>query len=327
MQSKCQLLLLFCLMAMATWAQESPSPTFNIGDTAPPLRLHAWLKGKPIQHFRKGRLYVVEFWATWCHPCKVAMPHLSALAREYKGQVTFIGVDIYEKKTTSLEKIKFFVDSMGVRMDYNVAVGDSDYLPVAWLDASGDKGIPKAFLVNAEGRVAWIGHPRDLGEVLPRIVSNTWDVKAALEKRLLEKHLEDLDQDESYELARFRGDPGKPDSELVAIDELLRKEPGLKYMPGMVAGAFTALLKTNPHEAYLFGKEMLAATGEHLPYDMIYKNVESFPTSLPAEIYQLAAEAFRAEIKVDSEYLYLPDMYHRMAEMYRRAGSPASSLQ
>jgi thiol-disulfide isomerase/thioredoxin len=314
-------------MAVATWAQESPSPAFNIGDTAPPLRLHAWLKGKPIQHFKKGSLYVVEFWATWCHPCKVAMPHLSALAREYKGRVSFIGVDIYEKTTTPLETIRFFVDSMGALMDYAVAVGDSDFMPAAWLDASGEKGIPKTFLVNAEGRVAWIGHPRDLAEVLPRFVSNTWDVKAALEKRSLEKHLEDLDEDESYELARFRGDPGKPDSMLVAINELLRKELGLKYMPGMVASKFSALLKTNPHEAYLFGKEMLTATGEHLPYDMIYKNVENFPSSLPPEIYQLAAEAFRAEIKVDSEYLYLPDMYHRMADMYRRAGASPSSLQ
>jgi len=327
MRSKFQLLLLFCLMALATWAQESPSSSFNIGDTAPPLRLHAWLKGKPVRYFRKGRLYVVEFWATWCHPCKVAMPHLSALARDYKSKVTFIGVDIYEKKTTHLEKIKSFVDSMGALMDYAVAVGDSDFMPAAWLDASGEKGIPKSFLINGEGRVAWIGHPRDLAEVLPRIVSNTWDVKAALEKRILEKHLEYLDEDESYELARFRGDPGKPDSVLVLVHELLRKEPGLKYMPAMVANTFSALLKTNPHEAYLYGKELLAATGEHLPYDMIYKNVEGFPTRLPAEIYQLAAEAFQAEIRVDSEYLYLPDMYHRMAEMYRRAGTPRSTLQ
>lgn len=269
----------------------------------------------------------MEFWATWCHPCKVAMPHLSALAREYKGEVTFIGVDIYEKKTTPLEKIKFFVDSMGARMDYVVAVGDSDFMPTAWLDASGEKGIPKTYVVNAEGKVVWIGHPRDLAEVLPEIVNNTWDVKAALENRKLEKHLEDRDVDESYELARFRGDPGKPDSILAAVKEVLRKEPRLKYMPGMVASTFSALLKTNPHEAYLFGEEMLATAGEHLPYDMIYKNVESFPTSLPAEIYQLAIEAFKAEIKVDSEYLYLPDMYHRMAAMYRRAGTRASSLQ
>jgi len=314
-------------MATAAHAQEPQTPSFNIGDAAPPLRLRSWLKGQPIQHFRKGRLYVVEFWATWCHPCKVVMPHLSALAREYKDRVTFIGVDIYEKKTTSLEKIKFFVDSMGHRMDYNVAAGDSDFMSKGWLDASGERGIPKAFVVNEEGRVAWIGHPRELAGVLPRIVSHSWDVKAELAKRLLEKHLEHLDMDEGYELGRFAGDPGKPDSMLAAIEELLRKEPGMKYMPVIVAYTFSALLKTNPHKAYLFGEEMLVATGDDLPYDMIYKNVESFPTSLPAEIYRLAAEAFRAEIKVDSEYLNLPDMYHRMAQMQRRAGIRASPLQ
>jgi thiol-disulfide isomerase/thioredoxin len=327
MQSQFQLLLLLCLMAIATHAQEPPPPSFNIGDTAPPLRVRSWLKGNPIRNFRKGRLYVVEFWATWCHPCKVAMPHLSALAREYKGRVTFIGVDIYEKKTTPLRKIKFFVDSMGRRMDYDVAAEDGDFMSTAWLDASGEQGIPKTYVVNAEGRVAWIGHPKELAEVLPLIVSNTWDVKATLAKRILEKHLEYLDTEQSYELAGFGGDPGKPDSMLAAIKDVLGKEPELKYMPVMVACTFSALLKTNPHEAYLFGEGMLAATGKDLPYDMIYKNVESFPTSLPAEIYRLAAEAFQAEIKVDSEYLYLPDMHHRMAEMQRRAGAHASSLQ
>jgi hypothetical protein len=87
------------------------------------------------------------------------------------------------------------------------------------------------------------------------------------------------------------------------------------------------LLKTNPHEAYLFGKGLLTVPGDDLPYDMIYKNVEQFPATLPSEIYMLAAEAFQAEIKQDSEYLYLPDMYQRLEKMQRRAGTLTSSRQ
>lgn len=327
MRSKCHLLLLSFLLALTTHGQETKTALFNIGDAAPPLRLQHWLKGNPIQHFTNGNCYVVEFWATWCHPCKVAMPHLSDLAREYKGKVTFIGVDVYEKKTTPLKTIQHFVDSMGSKMDYDVATEDNDLMSKGWLDASAEKGIPNTYVVNADGMVAWIGHPKDLARVLPRIVSHTWDNKAALAERVLKKRLDSLDTEESYELAAFNGPPAKPDSVLAAIKEVLRKEPRLKYMPVMAANTFSALLKTNPHEAYLFGKGMLAAPGEDLPYDMIYKNVEQFPASLPAEIYQLAVDAFKAEINADSDYLYLPDMYRRMADMNRRADTLTSSHQ
>ena len=90
-------LLLLNLLTVATHGQDDPPPSVNIGDAAPPLRVRAWLKGNPIQQFEKGRIYVVEFWATWCHPCKVAMPHLSELAREYRNKVTFLGIDVTKR--------------------------------------------------------------------------------------------------------------------------------------------------------------------------------------------------------------------------------------
>ena len=107
-------------------AQEVPHHLINIGDSAPPLRVRAWLKGGPVHHFKRDNVYVVEFWATWCGPCKAEMPQLTAMASEYKDKVTFIGVDVFEKKTTSLEKIRAFVDSMGHGMDYEVAAEDSN---------------------------------------------------------------------------------------------------------------------------------------------------------------------------------------------------------
>src|SRR5438874_477646 len=190
MRSNFQLLLLLCIIAVTTHAQNDQSPSLNIGDPAPALRVREWIKGTPVQRFEKGTVYVVEFWATWCKPCKAAMPHLSALAGEYKDRVTILGIDIYEQKTTSPEKVKAFVDSMGQRMDYHVAAEDSNFMVAGWLDASGEQimGIPRTFVVNAEGRLAWIGHPKDLGEVLRKIVNNDWDIKEALAKRNLNKH-------------------------------------------------------------------------------------------------------------------------------------------
>jgi thiol-disulfide isomerase/thioredoxin len=61
----------------------------------PPLKVAKWIKGKPVQRFEPGKVYVVEFWATWCGPCRRSIPHLTELAKKFKGKVTFIGVSIW----------------------------------------------------------------------------------------------------------------------------------------------------------------------------------------------------------------------------------------
>ena len=286
-------------------SQATQAPPLNIGDPAPPLRLRAWLKGEPIDKFEKGRVYAIEFWATWCKPCKAAMPHLSALAHAYKNNVRIIGIDCYEQKTMTPGRISAFVDSMGQRMDYKVATQDSDLMEVDWLRASGEQGIPKAFIINREGQVAWIGHPHELDKVLPEMVSDRWDIKQALADRNRKKYLDSLDGEVQYELAPYRADPlkpddpGKPDSALLALNDILRKEPGLKYRSGFAANNFICLLKTNPQKAYEFGNEMLvASTYEDDLYGIIYGNIEAFSAKLhlSPEFSRLAAEAHQAQI-------------------------------
>ncbi len=337
---KFQLLLPLCIMAVTTHAQNDPSPSVNIGDPAPPLLLKAWFKGMPVQRFEKGNVYVVEFWATWCKPCIAAMPHLSALAREYKDRVTILGVDIYEKKTTSMEKVKAFVDSMWHRMDYHVAAEDSNFMVAGWIEATGEKdnGIPRTFVVNAEGRLAWIGHPKDLDQVLPKIVNNTWDVKEALAKRNEQKRLAHLDYEAHYTLMEYSPDQFKPrsvdrpDSALLAINEMVRNEPKLKYAPFIASNTFSALLKTNPHKAYEYGKvAIVSSTYEDPTYDRIIGAIMwySDKLNLPAEIYQLGAEACQAEIDQIPypEIVNLPRKYKRMAEFYWHANNKPKAIE
>ena len=57
-----------------------------------------WLKGEPVSAFVGGRVYVVEFWATWCGPCKRAIPHLTGLQQKYRADVTVIGVSVWEPR-------------------------------------------------------------------------------------------------------------------------------------------------------------------------------------------------------------------------------------
>jgi len=337
MRSNFQLLLLLCIIAVTTHAQNDQSPSLNIGDPAPPLRVRGWIKGTPVQRFEKGKVYVVEFWATWCKPCIAAMPHLSALAGEYKDRVTILGIDIYEKKTTSIEKVKAFVDSMGHRMNYHVAAEDSNFMVAGWFDASGEQGIPKSFVVNVEGRVAWIGHPKDLDEVLLKIVNNTWDIKEALAKRNLDKHLEELDIATSDQLNTYVGDAfkpgdlGKPDWALLVINEIITNEPKLKYAPRIAHHTFSSLLKTNPHKAYEYGKvAMVTSTYEDPAYYAIIDAIKwySDKLNLPAEIYRLGAEAYQARIDQIPypELVNIPRLYNNMAEWYWRANDKSKAI-
>ena len=182
------LLLVFVILSTKAQVNQTTA-TLTIGDDVPRLEVHKWLKGTPIQQFEKGKVYVVEFWATWCGPCIMAMPHLSALARQYKDKVDFVGVSVWEntgKKVPDVATIQRFVDEKGSDMDYNVAMDDPNTNKVAnaWLKAAGLNGIPATFVVNSDGKIAWIGHPLKVDTILQEIVNNSanFDLKSVKEK-------------------------------------------------------------------------------------------------------------------------------------------------
>ena len=171
--------LIACSVArVATGQDAAPRPTLKAGDAAPPLTVGKWVKGDAVERLEPGKLYVVEFWATWCVPCKHSIPHLTEMARK-NPDVTFIGSDIWEKDETLVEP---FVKKMGDQMDYHVATdtepGKGGAMAVDWMKAAGQHGIPAAFLIGKDGKIAWIGHPMAMEPVLERVKAGTYDVKA-----------------------------------------------------------------------------------------------------------------------------------------------------
>lgn len=127
----------------------------KIGDRAPELSVKNWLKGEPIKNFENGKVYVVEFWATWCKPCIELMPHLGKLARQYKDKVQVIGINILDQ--TPKDKITSFVRTMGDKMDYTVGLDDGT-MSENWFIRSGSTGIPISFIVDQMGNIAWYGN-------------------------------------------------------------------------------------------------------------------------------------------------------------------------
>lgn len=160
-----------------------------IGDTAPMLEVEKFVKGDAITGFEKGKVYVVEFWATWCGPCKVSIPHITKLQKQYKDKgVTMVGVSVWEDRVKpygdeTLTKVNDFVKEFGDKMAYTVAYdGAAKKTDLAYMKASGSRGIPTAFIVNQEGKIAWIGHPMMMDPVLGMVVNGKWDIKESPKK-------------------------------------------------------------------------------------------------------------------------------------------------
>jgi thiol-disulfide isomerase/thioredoxin len=170
-------------VAPGTVAPESAGreglPELMVGDAAPALAIQTWVKGKPVASFEKGRVYVVEFWATWCAPCRKSIPHLSRIQKELAGKVTVVGIASQEPRGP--EEVRKFVAGSGEEIGYAIGWDDEGKSNSAWMGAAGQEAIPTAFVVEGSGRIAWIGHPMDGLEAAVRAVAaGTFDLARAV---------------------------------------------------------------------------------------------------------------------------------------------------
>ena len=187
-----KMFLLAGLAVMIVRASAQEPVTLHIGDAAPAIQYSQWLKGTPVASFDGDRLYILEFWATWCGPCKAAMPHLTELQKQYDGKASFIGVGVWEHVAegkpyeSSLPSVTKFVNGNAANMGYSVIADNNDqFMANNWLKAAGLNGIPSTFIIKNR-QIIWIGHPIALDTTLPKIMDGSYDMQAfkvAYEKR------------------------------------------------------------------------------------------------------------------------------------------------
>lgn len=174
------LLLVLCILGAVVFAQDKSAEKTKIklGDPAPVITGLTWIKGGPVD-IKRGSVYVVEFWATWCPPCRYSIPHLTEVQKKYTDKgVTIIGIS-----NESVDTVSPFVNTMADKMDYTVAVDSKGVANKNYMQAFGERGIPTSFIIDKKGSVVWKGHPMgDLDDVLEQVVEDKFDLEKYLKK-------------------------------------------------------------------------------------------------------------------------------------------------
>jgi cytochrome c biogenesis protein CcmG/thiol:disulfide interchange protein DsbE len=115
-----------------------------VGRQAPPFSLRTYDEGRAISLARlRGTPVVVNFWATWCEPCKAEHGVLTRAAQKYEGKVQFLGI-VYEDE---VPRIDAFLDRYGSGYPALMDVGGKTAI------AYGVSGIPETFFIGADGTV------------------------------------------------------------------------------------------------------------------------------------------------------------------------------
>jgi thiol-disulfide isomerase/thioredoxin len=115
------------------------------GKKAPEFSVATWLTAEPD---RKGKVVLIDFWATWCPPCRKSIPDLNELQTRFKDDLVVIGVS-----DETVEKVKGFMAS--TKMDYAVALDAEKKMNQAIHVA----GIPHVLIISTDGIVRWQGFP------------------------------------------------------------------------------------------------------------------------------------------------------------------------
>ncbi len=144
---------LFAVTTMTSIAQESNggkkiwAKSF-LNQQAPPFEVEKWVSDEPDM---KGKFVLVEFWATWCGPCRKAIPKLNEIQKQYADKLVIVGI--------TDEPYEQVADWMSPKMEYYSAVDTRAIMK----DTYEVTGVPHAVLISPDNVVIWEGFPLNPG--------------------------------------------------------------------------------------------------------------------------------------------------------------------
>lgn len=115
-----------------------------LNQSAPKLEVEKWLTKKPDT---KGKFVIIDFWATWCGPCRRFIPTLNDINSKHKDNLVVIGIS--DEPAETIESMQ------GVKPSYYEAIDTRKRMS----DALEIKGIPHVILIDPKGIVRWEGFP------------------------------------------------------------------------------------------------------------------------------------------------------------------------
>ncbi|MHC5110302.1 MAG: redoxin family protein [Planctomycetota bacterium] len=185
------------------------------------MTIGEWVLGDAINIVGKksDKVHLVEFWAVWCPPCKMSIPRLTELQNKYKKDAVIIGVTVPDNRGNSPSAIRKFCKDQGDGMAYHVAIDKAEATANAYMRSSNIMGIPFAFLVDRDGKIAWMGSPLDpsLTDVMGKVVDGTYDVRRAKVEAQVQERFQVVVQ-----AAQF----GQPDLAREGLLDILKIDPG-----------------------------------------------------------------------------------------------------
>jgi thiol-disulfide isomerase/thioredoxin len=299
-------------MASATSVSADDKDMLTIGSKAPSIDIEHWMsdgdgKFKHIKDFEKGKVYVVEFWATWCGPCIASMPHISKLQDDYaKRGVTVISVsdedvetvqEFLERKTEDEEK------TYGeLTKNYCLTTDPDKSVHEAYMQAAKQNGIPTAFIVGKKGLIEWIGHPMSMDETLEQVVTDKWDRDSFAAEF---KETQEIAQIQTGIVRLLR--KGDVDGAIKKLDEALAtlKSEGAKaQLKGMRT---QMLMQTGDERAIEPLKEMIAQNKDNpevlnqLAWFVVQIKEREADKKIDKGLIEVAIEAAEMAIKADSD--------------------------
>ena len=126
-------------------SQRAPALAFKVGDKAPAFKLTSLAGPEVTLDSLKGKVVLLDFWATWCGPCKQIMPVIQKLSEEFKDKgVAIFGVNTWEKKDGAA---KSYMESK--KYTYGCLLAGEDLAKTY-----GITGIPTLIIINKDGTIA-----------------------------------------------------------------------------------------------------------------------------------------------------------------------------
>jgi thiol-disulfide isomerase/thioredoxin len=114
----------------------------------------------------RGKVVVLDFYATWCEPCRAETPHLVELQRQYGEQgLQVIGLNV--GGADDRDEVPGFAREFGIQ--YSLGFPDDEFADSLLSD---NQNIPQAFIVDRSGRIVkrFVGYNDNVGRELERVV-------------------------------------------------------------------------------------------------------------------------------------------------------------